>query len=584
MPDAATYLAEVSRWSLRGRWPVLLADDHLAPMFIRRFRPARVILRDPVGEPLPDSGRRQAVTEAIIRVWGGDPAKHTLRDVFEARDHIPPGVVVASMADPAWTAALALAAGRGQPVLWLDESLGRPNQTLDRERLARLQTGIARGLAETGYAYDRLGDAIDAITVCRALSGRVAAGGKANGNDRLAITDTLGRGPNGARYAFAGWIFGDETRCAYAAMCSLFLDRSRYWLYNTYPDTGAWASFGVDAPAATLRAAGFDATTFSGRAAVTRAWLARLAGGISTDVLVMNSKGNAGFFDLGDGRAYSGDVPVLNEPVALHLVHSWSLRSPDTRSTVGGQFLAHGVYAYVGSVQEPNLQAFVPPAALVKRWVAGVPFLIAARHWNETAPWRINTIGDPLMLCRPAARAAQRWPAEADDPGVDLAEQVKTLMLQADADATGEAYGEAIAALSLLGADDVAARMWRLAESNGAADAASAEALGALFRVRAVDDFARAWQAAPSRDDLAVTMLWHLMTPRLAVLADPDTLLLLQSVARPHQIDTDLERLAPHLTAAFGVAHTRNVIQREIEKTSNPRLRKRLERLLREQR
>ena len=48
VPDAATYLDELGKWSPRGRWPVLFEDDQLAPMFIRRFRPSRVYRR-----PLP---------------------------------------------------------------------------------------------------------------------------------------------------------------------------------------------------------------------------------------------------------------------------------------------------------------------------------------------------------------------------------------------------------------------------------------------------------------------------------------------------------------------------------------------------
>ncbi|MHC4652009.1 MAG: hypothetical protein ACYTES_14305, partial [Planctomycetota bacterium] len=47
VPDEATYVEELSRWSPQGRWPVLFADDRLAPMFIRRFKPAHVIRRDP---------------------------------------------------------------------------------------------------------------------------------------------------------------------------------------------------------------------------------------------------------------------------------------------------------------------------------------------------------------------------------------------------------------------------------------------------------------------------------------------------------------------------------------------------------
>jgi hypothetical protein len=44
----------------------------------------------------------------------------------------------------------------------------------------------------------------------------------------------------------------------------------------------------------------------------------------------------------------------------------------------------------------------------------------------------------------------------------------------------------------------------------------------------------------------------------------------------------DLERLAPHLTAALGAAHTRAVLEREINRAKNPGIRKRLRQLLKD--
>ena len=63
------------------------------------------------------------------------------------------------------------------------------------------------------------------------------------------------------------------------------------------------------------------------------------------------------------------------------MVHSFSLQRPDDANTVGGRFLSRGVYAYVGSVDEPYLAAFVPPALQVRRLAVGVPFLLAGRMW-----------------------------------------------------------------------------------------------------------------------------------------------------------------------------------------------------------
>ena len=57
VPDAATYVDEIRKWSTRpdgGRWRVLIEDDVFAPMFVRRFNPAELIRREKVATPLPD--------------------------------------------------------------------------------------------------------------------------------------------------------------------------------------------------------------------------------------------------------------------------------------------------------------------------------------------------------------------------------------------------------------------------------------------------------------------------------------------------------------------------------------------------
>ena len=50
VPDEATYLDEISRWSTGGRWPVLFDREPFASMFIRQFAPERVWKRESIGE------------------------------------------------------------------------------------------------------------------------------------------------------------------------------------------------------------------------------------------------------------------------------------------------------------------------------------------------------------------------------------------------------------------------------------------------------------------------------------------------------------------------------------------------------
>jgi hypothetical protein len=581
VPDEATYIEELSRWSPRGRWPVLFADDLLAPMFIRRFEPAHVLRREPgAGGAGATSVTRQQLEAVVVRAWGGDPQNQTWREAFDQHGYTPPGVVITTVRDPAWTAGVALAAGRGQPFGWLDEPFGRPNQTLEPDELARLQNAVDGLVAGTGYPHAALGDAIDAITLCRSVGGRVDLAAPGAEPETRAVTDVLGRTGSGPRYAFTGWIFGDRTRCAYVAMCSLFLPRDHYLLVNTYPAEGAWQAYDIDDAATTLSARGYQVETRRGERAGVQAWFGMLPGGIGDDVVAMNSKGNVNFFDLYNGRVSCGDVPVLNVPAAIHLIHSWSMRSPDSPATVAGRWLQHGAYAFVGSVDEPTLSAFLPPRVLAGRWASGVPWLIGARRWDDSPAWKVNTFGDPLMLSRPGGAAARPRLAPAVEEGQDLKTRVKTLMRQADAADSSADFAAAIATLTLLGEDALAVRMWQLAVERGHTGAVSRRALGPLFRLRRTDEFIRAWEETDQRDPLAADMLWQLMSPRLRTAGEQE-LLVLAAAIRPDQPDADLERLAPYLTAAFGAPRTRDIIQREIDRAERPGTRKRLQQLLR---
>ncbi|MBD0311675.1 MAG: hypothetical protein ICV86_01925, partial [Microcoleus sp. T3-bin5] len=55
---------------------------------------------------------------------------------------------------------------------------------------------------------------------------------------------------------------------------------------------------------------------------------------------------------------------------------------------------------------EPFLSAFIPPKLMADRLKRGAPFLIAARQL-ESPPWKVATIGDPLMsIDKPRQRIA----------------------------------------------------------------------------------------------------------------------------------------------------------------------------------
>lgn len=601
VPDAATYVDELSRWSPAGRWPVLIEDAELAPMFIRRFSPAEVIRRESIGETerTPEAWR-ELVEHTPIRAWGGNPQQHTLRDIFAAHNYVPPGAVIASLNDPAWTAAVALAAGRGQPLLWLDGRFGSPNAMVEQAEARVLADRIESLLEAQGIPWRTVGEGIDTLTICREMPGRVGLPRWDNGaKEPAAMTDYLGRLPSGERYAVTGWIFGDEVRSAYIAMCSLFLPRTNVWLVNTYPATREWEAYSTSNAAAIFAEQGFEVREIVGSAASESGWLNLLPGGVDADVFMMNTKGTAETFDLFAGAAHATDVPTLNVPAAVHFIHSWSFRSPESVDTIAGAWLARGVYAYVGSVHEPFLPAFVPPVELAKRWLSAAPFLVGARQIDAPppfgGPWRVNTFGDPLMLIPPPVRtngnggtnhaADPRGKARLAQPatyGENLLHRVRDLMRAMADDPSGKTHAEVISLLNLLGRDEIALQVWRLAEQNGAAAAAAQPALAPLFRAQDVDGFLRAWDLMNRHSAREITMLWHLMTPRLRGVRDEDVLLILQSAIRREMPHVDAGRLAPHLSRIAGKPRARNMILRELERTRNEGVQRRLRELLSE--
>lgn len=590
VPDAATYVDELAKWSPAGRWPVLIEDDHFAPMFIRRFQPSEVVQRDSVGDwPNGRADREQVLGEIPVRAWGGNPNEHTLGQVLDGHGYEPPGIVIASVDDPAWPAAVALAAGRGQPLVFVSERPGRPGAVMREDAAAELADQINSLIAAQGYNYESLGDTIDTITLCRALPGRINVPHQRTGElEAIAISDYLGRDADGSRYALVGWIFGSETRSAYVAMCSLFLPRESIRLYNTYPGDGPWQQFTVEPAAGMLAQRGFEVTSFSGESAREIDWLKMIQSGVAVDIFAVNTKGNVDFFDLPNARVTTNDVPVLNHPSVVHFTHSWSMRSPDDDATIAGRFLEGGAYGYVGSVAEPTLAAFLPPLALAERWAKLSPVLIAARHWVDPPPlrtfggaWKVNLYGDPLMIAVPPANNKQERVERAADYGVNVGDLVRERMRAIDTDESGDAIADSIAILDLLGRDAIAVQLWRLAVQRELTTPAAGVALGPLFRAGKPDEFLHAWQESGRHDDRALTMLWHKLTPTLAGMRDEELLLQFQNAMRRPHVHGDLARLAPLLQRSLGTAHARRVIEREIERAENRRTRQELEKLLR---
>jgi len=195
VPDGATYLDEIARWSPKQRWPVLFDEPRYAPKFIRAFKPRQVVRRKSIGDlPADAAERRTRIERTHLRALGGTPGRGTAADLFAQGNYEPPGIVLTSVDDPAWTAAIALAAGRILPLDYLDGDFGRPNQRLSNEVATRLRITVEQLVEQHGFDHESLGDAIETVTICRDLAGRYNS---PDADGALAITDALCRHADG---------------------------------------------------------------------------------------------------------------------------------------------------------------------------------------------------------------------------------------------------------------------------------------------------------------------------------------------------------------------------------------------------
>ena len=564
VPDEATYLDEISRWSLAGRWPVLIEDNFFAPMFVRAFKPESVVRRA-AAAPMPAdrAAQQAAAAQAISNAWRApqgvppgsgpvpgssmvaptEPSTLAPLQAFKAVGFEPCGMVFTSMGDPAWTAAVALAAAHGQPIGWIDQDLGAPWSSMPAASVVELSDTIERAVAATGLSWQARGDAIDAVTLCRTASGRAIVppgarfrlpdGANVKPDEAVSLTDALCRNADGSRWGVAGWIFGDSRRSAYMAMSALFLDRTSALCVNSYQPDGQWGRYGMTEAVEMLKQAGLEVTLIDGPQATGAAWINLAMGGISPDVLLVNTSGNADFFDLwGQARMRPEQVPIANRPVAMQFIHSWSLGTPEVVDTVGGRWLDHGVYAYVGSVWEPFLSAFVPPILFTDRFVNLVPFGWCAR-WTEgpmDALWRVTVIGDPLMTTLGPARQrpARSSPTQPDASRgeIEMRDAARDALVAAKASGAAADYARAMRALVLAGDDAMAVQVWAVALGKGAAAECAADAMGPLFRAKDADGVVAAMRAMPA-DRVTLRdrdMLWQLWTPTLPALRDAATL------------------------------------------------------------
>lgn len=510
--DAVSYCHAISAWTPTARFPVLIDDgsfnarENIA-RFVRGYKPAHI-----VRYTSPDAKGAGADTFAnadvgLIRTgiaasWGvgaedvADGSK--LAASWAAHKHAPAGLVFINQNDPAWTAGFALAAGRGQPLLFLDVRQ-QPDGYLSMAEAAKLSADVRQGATNVGLEFARLGDNIDAVTLC--VNAPVKFRPDEVARDMLALTDFVGRMSDSVndnpRWAWCGQIQGDAASAAYRAMGSLFIQPRSAWMFDGYENTPGWNEYDATSSGEILKKSGLLVEVLDTPAQGAREWRMRAARPIDAGLITVTSKGNSDFFDLQPGQCKPADVPILSIPAAIHFTHSWSIERPGDRNTVGGRWMERGAFLYVGSVHEPLLPAFVPNPVLVGRLAAGAPFIASSRQENGqfgAKPWKIATLGDPLFsLCNP--------PALRDDAtGLKDCKAVDATLRD---DLTAGKYADALSALVLVGRDADAAKLAAKLRQDKPTEfkgAAAAAAVLPLFRTGQNREVLLAFALADDRD------------------------------------------------------------------------------------
>jgi hypothetical protein len=568
-PDTGAYLAALGRWSLeRGMWPVLMDDgtdrarEDIA-RFVRAFKPERVVRLAPMGE-VDEAELEPRASTTMRLVWGAREGQ--LLETRWAEVNLRPcGVVAANAVDPSWTAALALALGRGQPIVWVLSPLGAPGGQTDAEVVRDINAQVRAGLAKTPWTFDALGDDIDAITLCASMGGRVV--GVPGVEGPAALSDLIGR-EGKDRWAWGGWIFGTHASSAYTAMCSLFLRAESAWMFDAYGQKYP-GQFACSAALPLFQRVGMPVELIGPTMARLDTWRSSTAGGLDAGLVQVNSAGHFNWFQLVDTNAWASEVPGLVRPALVSFTHSFSAQYVNAPGSISGRWLEEGAYGYIGAVDEPTLGGFVPPNVLMARLVAGGAWGYAPRLDNFQ-PWKVQIIGDPLKTVGPKRKIGD-LPEKMVDGATDLEQEMRDHVEQ-------RRFGEGVAALVMLGRDEDAVRLARsVIASETATDADKAgvarAALRAAYRAKDAELFAGLHGLLP--DDVAArdgerALLWQALRGELAG-GEPTEAMITRLMlhVRPESAVDDASAIRAHVARIFGDQAVRTMYQRLIEQAKD---------------
>jgi hypothetical protein len=560
VPDERSFVEAIARWTMAARYPVLLDDGtpearESIARFVHAFEPRRVLRwqADDGQEPWDPRARRDAVEAAMLRAWGVEPAEGqqpmpALIERWRALGAPPPGVVVVGEGESAWPAALALACARMQPIVWLSAP-GGINQTMDEAQADAFCQSLESTLAALELEWRGLGDEIDAVTLCMNAPARIAS----EQHGTTAFTARVGRlgssGRGAPRWAWAGHVFGSSPTTAANAMASIFLRAESAWLWDTYPPQPPWSGYAMQPAADVYRQIGLEVEANDAGSRGLGAYVLRTGRPIDATLIAMNTKGRMAEFDLGPGTAAGRDVPILSAPAAAYVIHSFSAQRPGVNTSVAGAWLTRGVFAYVGSVDEPGLQSFMPQVTFAARLGSLFPFGAAGREDGLLENRKLAVFGDPLWMLDPTEpTAAQATPSFEGARPLDVLAQ--------EAIEAGD-LADAAWHLRMAARNDtlVDLALATLRDEPGKVTASMAEAsLHALFEAgqdRAVAAMFARLPAERQADVAVEDLAWHALGP---LLRDPETAATMARLLSPHVRPQKLADDARDLAAALALA------------------------------
>lgn len=582
--NADSYLHAIENWEGVVRFPVLWDDgtsrsrEDIA-RFVRSFDPEHVIKLNGLGSWswIGNRQEKQDIFEQVLSkainqiagkpnpsgIGGANPIEmgweESLKDLADT-GIVGPGIVITDVLDTAWPGALAVSAARLQPISFVtipDSPMRLPLSSEDGDALERAAEHAAK---RTGRSWDAIGDDIDMVTLAMNTGTMIKTGGSVRA--RLSTTDRVGRTESngaGERWAWCGQIIGNESQSVYQAMCALFLEIDQGFVWDGYSNKPPWSAYDGTKAADTLKEADLDVELYDQPRYTLEDWKYRMVRPVgnaegkpgSSGLFLMNSKGMSNMFQLpggNEGQGKPGDIPLFDIPMAMHIVHSFSLAKPAARTTVGGRFLERGVYVYAGSVDEPFLGAFVQTPMIANRLIGKIAFATAV-HYDNADVWKITVIGDPLVTF---GSAGQRLDGGIKIAGaIDVDAESKQLLKD-------QSFANAMKNLVLLGNDSAVARLAIALMKEQPEDYTSGAAMmsiPSLFREGEFTEMLNAYDRLSPLgkvDDLMQDILW-LSSPYLLARSadDPDLRnhigAMLRANIRENQSIEDAETLAMFL-------------------------------------